>query len=281
MLSLILTLMCVVYCSKYLWRVEKFDDHRHEQKTPKIRLLVGMQHMTPHHVGLTINHYHPLFNVIIGDINRLHLNDFAIVKEHLVSEGSHDGRSPIVVTKLHKAELLLVGNRQSYIDSIRDLKKSGLTVNVGPKNKHLHHLASKLFKEAGLEEGSDVYLSFYDDDSLQRLFGHGIDLFLILEASPNPVMSNLSHRTRIHMLNMKLGDPENFLGKTFTRELINTEKHRKYYPHLSNFKFQHIWSYTEPYVLVTHRKTDPELTKMVKEVFTDFRSILEKQSYWR
>ena len=250
---------------------------------PKIHLYVGQPYQTPHHFGLILDHYHPLFTLITQDPPPEISNPspsgggpvMAIVLEHQLFPQWEQ------VIKLYNAELLLVSTRQSYLNSIQDLKGTGLTVNTGPIGSYLDQLARTLLKRAGIKINHDVYITNYSDRDIVELFGYGVDLFFSLNATPCPLINQISMRLPINLVSLKLGQIDGLSGLEGLHQVnLNMEKFRKYYAHLDNFILHHIWSYTMSYIMITPTNTDSEIRNIVTETVHDLLPMLESLPYW-
>ena len=270
MIFLTLLLVAIIYAGININHISSGSSSGGGSST-KIVVKVSPQYSTQHHFSLVMKHYHPMFDVQIDNTSNSNKDQLTIVTQPEANK-----LNLRAVASLYNAELFLVGHRQSFIDKIQDLRKSKLTVNIGPKASQLETISKRLIQEAGLEIGNDIYTTNYSDEEVIKLFGYAIDLCFVLDATPNRFLSDLSLQHPLTFLDINLGPIE-----MFTPVHININEHRVFYPSLNNFRFKHIWSYQTPFVLATPIETDETIVLIAKETIEEFSDIFSQLPYWR
>jgi TRAP-type uncharacterized transport system substrate-binding protein len=144
------------------------------------------------------------------------------------------------------------------IGDFADLKGTGLTVNVGPKDSCEYFIAMDLILEYQMTLGKDIVLTYYDTREILDHYGKDVQVAILTRSHPDRTILNLTNLKLSRIIDLSRVNNGNLYHMTldeepfykeypyYYKEIIMKEKLADYYPNLVlNWdSFKHgVWDY--------------------------------------
>lgn len=106
------------------------------------------------------------------------------------------------VCSLHSQPINILTNALS-ITEFGDLRQSGLTVNVGPRESSDYLMAQDLFLQYQLRVGVDINLTYYEPNQVIKEYGHTVQVVIFNLSHPDQYIVTLTNQCPSRLVEIK------------------------------------------------------------------------------